>query len=421
MTASYNYIIDTGTVTYDTSTLLSDVQGEWMVALGANLDTDGSTPQGTLIAAEVLARTKTMKNNADLANVFNPDLSYGVFLDAVCWLLGITRGSNRSTVGTGVQMNINANVTVLAGSRVQTSNGDIFTLIADVPALPGGGVTTGNFQSQAYGPIPLPLGALTILDGTTGWGSATVVSGTTVVLGISQLNDGPLKNKRIQQLAIQGTGSSAAIQAAVLAVDNVTSCAVVENNTGSPGVVNGITFTLGSAMWVCVAGTPNQAELAAAMYGAHQGGCPWDYGATGMGTPVNSPNGTPTVDPVTGFAYNTKNTTPIALDCYVNITVHQNGSVSDPNTAVKNALIAYTTGQEDGEVGLVIGASVSAFEMGGAIARQLPGMYVKNCAVACVPHGNAAPSYPSAYSSEVVLAPYQQATLLLSQITVQVV
>ncbi len=418
MTASYGYVIDTGTVTYDTSTLLADVEAEWIAALGANLDTDGSTPQGTLIAAEVLARTKTMKNNADLANVFNPALSYGVFLDAICALLGITRGTNRSTVGTGVVMALNVGTTVTAGSRVQTSNGDIFTLVADVPANSDGSNTTGDFQSSAYGSIPLPLGALEILDGTTGWGSATVTSGTTVVEGTTAINDGPLKNKRLQQLAIQGTGSSAAIQARVLDVDNVTSVNVIENNTGVAGVVNGVTFTLPSAMWVCVAGTPDMDEVAAAAYAAHQGGCPWDFGASGMGTPVGSPNGVAVVDPSTGFSYYVKLTTPIALDCYVNITVRQNGSTATPDVAIQNALISYANGQEDGELGLVVGASVSAFEMAGAVARQLPGMYIRSCSVACVPHGSPAPTYPSGYSQEVVLLPYQQATLLISQITV---
>src|SRR5271168_3523753 len=92
--AAYDYVTDTGTIVPDSSTLLQEVQQEFITALGPNLNTDASTPQGTLIAGETLARTSVLKNNADLANVFNPNLSYGVYLDGISSLLGVTRGAN---------------------------------------------------------------------------------------------------------------------------------------------------------------------------------------------------------------------------------------------------------------------------------------------------------------------------------------
>lgn len=418
--AAYDFIIDTGTVVTDTASILSDVQGEFQNALGATINLASSTPQGTLIAAETIARTGVMKNNADVANTINPDLSYGTFLDAICNLLGITRGSNQSTVGQGALLTGNANTSIAAGSRVQTANGDIFSLVSAV-TIPIGGSIRANIQSQAFGNIPLPVGTLTILDGTIGWATAAVDGTTTVVPGTIALSDPQLKIKRNQQLAMQGVGSSGAIAAAITQVSNVTSAMVVENNTGAAGSVNGITFTLGNAIWVCVAGNPDQSEVAAALYAAHQGGCPWDFGGAGMGNPVNSPTGVTTNDPVTGLPYIVKWTKPIMFDVYVNITVHQNQSVSSPVQAVQNAIMNYVNGLEQGEPGLVIGADVSAFEMAGAVARQLPGMYVKNCAIAAVLAGSAAPSYPSGYSLEVVLNPYQQGQLAIGNITVTLV
>jgi hypothetical protein len=56
--------------------------------------------------------------------------------------------------------------------------------------------------------------------------------------------------------------------------------------------------------------------------------------------------------------------------------------------------------------------------MAGAVARQLPGMYVKTCSVAVVPKGNAAPIYPTGYVSEFIITPYQQAVLTVGDITV---
>jgi hypothetical protein len=418
MSASYQFIIDTGTVNADTSALLGDVEAEYQVALGATIDLASATPQGTLIAAEVTARASVMKNNADMANTLNPDQSYGVFLDSICAFLGQTRGQNASTQGNGIELTGDGvdTVTVPAGSRVQTPNGDIFYLAVDT-VITDGGTVSANFLSQAYGNIPLPVGALTIIDGTIGWGAAAVVSGTEVIPGTTQLTDPQLKIARKQQLAIQGVGGSGAIASAVSAVANVTSANVVENNTGAIGTVNGVTFTLPNAMWACVAGPASTQDIANALYAAHQGGCPWDYGAAGEGVPVDSPNGVLVYDPITNLPYYVKFNTPVLYDAYVQITVVQQQSVSSPIPSVQAAIINYATGQEQGEPGLVVGANVSAFEMAGAVARQLPGMYIKSCAVAIVPAGNPP---PSSYSTEVILSPWQQAQLAINNIQVTV-
>lgn len=417
---TYNYITDTGTITYDTTTLLTDVQNEWKTALGINLDVAASTPQGALITSETIARTAVMKNNSEVANMLNPNLAYGTFLDAICALMGITRGINTSTYGSGIQIDGNAGTVIGSGFRVQTANGDIFQIVAGV-TIPTSGTTTADIAAQASGNVPLPVGNLTIMDGVIGWGDAIVTSSTVVTPGTLAMGDAQLQVFRNKTLANQGIGSSAAVRAAALNVANVTSVMVVENNTGTAGTVNGITFTLPNAIWVCVAGNPVQADFAQALYNVHNGGCPWGYGAAGMGNPVGSPNGIPATDPATGLIYNVKWTTPILFDAYVNITVHQQMSMSDPSTAVANAIMNYVNGLETNEPGLIIGASVSAFEMAGAVARQLPGMYVKTCSVGVVPKGSVAPAYPGSYVPEWVAQNYQQAVLQIGNITVSVV
>lgn len=419
MTA-YTYVIDTGTVVADTSTLLSDVEQEFRLALGANINVAPSTPQGTLIAAETLARTSVMKNNAELANTINPNLSYGTFLDAICALMGIDRGSDQSTVGTGVKITGTAGTVIIDGSRVRTANNDIYSIVGDV-TIPISGETTATFKSEAPGPIPLATGLMTIIDGTIGWGTAEVVVTTTVTLGVLALQDPQLKNKRVLQLAKQGVGSSAAIKAAVLGVANVTSVNVVENNTGAAGLVNGIDFTLPNAMWVCVDGTPDEADVAAALYAAHSAGCPWDFGDTGNGTPVNPPDGVVTIDPATGLNYNAKWVTPILYDAYVHTIINQGNTPTSQVPAIQNAIMSFATGQEQGEQGFVIGASVSAFEVAGAVARQLPGLYIRNCAVAVVPAGDPPPVYPGDYVTEFVMPQFGRAVLQINRIVVDLV
>lgn len=419
MTTQYRYITDTGAIVADTSTLLVEVQSEYKVALGASLDLAPSTPQGTLITAETISRTEVMRNNAEMANMTNPNLAYGVFLDAIAFMLGISRGSNESTVGTLIEITGDNLTVIQAGSRVSTVDNDIFTIV-DPVTIPIGGVTTATIKSQEYGEIPLPLGPLSIIDGTIGWGAAEVGVTSDVVLGSVAMKDPQFKNFRNQTLANQGIGSSAAIAAAALKVPNVTSVKVVENNTGAVGVVNGITFTLPNAMWVCVAGPANQLDVANALYSAHSAGCPWDYG-TASGTPVGSPLGIVVQDPATGLFYRVKWTRPIMYDCYVNISVSQASSVSSPEPSVQAAIMAYANGELQGEPGFVIGANISAFEVAGSVSRQLPGLYTKNCAICVLPAGSPPPVYPAGFVTEFVMDMFGQAALNINDITVNIV
>jgi len=416
--SGYNYITDTGAISPDTETVLMEVQKEWTDNFGTSLDLGSSTPQGTMITAEVIARTGVIKNNSELANQINPNLAYGTFLDSIAALMGITRGKNASTVARNVTFTGNSATNIPAGSRLQTTAGDIFTTITPI-TIPVSGTVTADIRSVEFGVIPIASPSLRIMDGTIGWGGAMTTGATVIVNGTLALQDPQLKTARNQQLATQGVGSSAAIRAAVMKVDNVTSCQVIENNTGAAGVIAGVNFVLPNAMWVCVAGAPNAAAVAAALYEAHHGGCPWDYG-TASGTPVSSPLGVPTIDPATGVSYYTKWTIPTLYDCYVNITVKQSSSVAAPAPAIQRAIMNYVSGLEDGEPGLVVGASVSSFEMGGAVARQLPGLYIKDVRVAAVLTGSSPPAFPAGYSAEVVLKPFEMAILLINNITVTV-
>ncbi|WP_217478313.1 hypothetical protein, partial [Staphylococcus aureus] len=113
------------------------------------------------------------------------------------------------------------------------------------------------------------------------------------------------------------------------------------------------------AVWVCVAGNPDKQAVADALWAAHNGGTPWDYGATNNGVPVDGPNGVPVRDPASGRKYVVKWTTPIMYDGYVNVTVQQ-GSSSVAPEAIQNAVVNYTQGKVEGEEGLVVGASLSA-------------------------------------------------------------
>jgi len=420
MTTSYIYNLDTGAIVADTASVKSDIEAEWRAALGQNMNADASTPQGTLITADTLARTGVMRNNAELANCMNPTLAFGSFLDANCALLGIERGEHASTIGYQLRATGNAQTSVAAGSPFQASSGDIYTILTSFVIPPSGVINTVTVQSAEYGDIPLPVGDMVIIDGTIGWGSITVLATTTRAAGRTSLTDSRLKTRRNKQLALQGVGSSRAVASRLLEVPDVSSAIVVENNTGAVGEVNGVTFTLPSALWVCVAGNANKQAVAEALYDAHQSGCPWDFG-TGAGVPVDYDDGGVTVnDPITNMPYKVKWTTPEMFDAFVDIVVSQGTSASAPDPAIANACVKYANGEYEEEEGLVVGASLSAFEISGAVARQFPGMYVKSCKVAAVAQGEEPPA-PGDYTYEVVMNPFQQAQLLVGNVKVTLV
>jgi hypothetical protein len=83
-------------------------------------------------------------------------------------------------------------------------------------------------------------------------------------------------------------------------------------------------------------------------------------------------------------------------------------------------MIEFAEGEIDGEEGFVVGASVSSFDLVGAVKVNNPGVVVKDCKVACVLAGATAP-VTADYVSVFTMGPYQQATLAVGNVTVTIV
>lgn len=418
MTAQYIYSLNTGAASADTKDLLADIQAEYITALGANLNLSSSTPQGALITAETIARGSVMRNNAEYSNLLNPDLSYGVFLDAICSFLDVPRGINKSTILRGVTIAGNTGTTIFTGSRIRDSNGNTFTLLSQV-LIPASKTIQADFKAESFGILLVEPQTFEIVDGVIGWASATSTPTTVVEPGSLALNDPALKNSRRQQLATMGVGASAAVKAALLKVPNLTSCKVVEQNTGVPGDVDGITFALPSGLWVCVAGDPKPEDVAAAMYERHHAGCPWEYGVD-QGDPVAAPLGVATMDPSTGVVYRAKYVTAKKYDAYISVTCNQGSSSTNADTAVKAAIEDYAAGNVEGEDGFVVGADIAAFDIAGVISKQIPGLFLKEVMVAVVPAGDPVPVYPDDYAFLFDMPSYGVATTNVGQIRVKV-
>lgn len=420
---SYEYNIDEGIISADTSDIKTGVENEYKSALNApNLSLKASSPQGTLIASETLSRQGIMKNNAEMANVINPNYSYGVFLDAICAFLGIERGEDKATSVTGVQFtgsSVDAAVTIPAGSRVKTTAGDVFLTSTTITIPKGlGSTVTGSIVSQENGDIPAAVGPLTITDGTIGFASAAILDDSVVTLGSAQLTDPQLKSSRNRRLYTQGIGSIGSIRSHILSLDNIKSVNAIENITGQiASPVNGITFTLGNAVWVCVYGSEPDANIAAALWKAHGGGA-FDYGASGQGTQVGAPNGVATTDKYSGVDYNVKFVRAVEKTAYVKATVKR-GTSTATQSSIINSMVSYANGEIDGEDGLIIGYDVSAYEFAGAINNKNPGLFVSKVEVAITAVGAPVPA-PGDYSDIAVIQPWEIAIASTGTISVVV-
>lgn len=421
---SYSYNTDQGIISADTSDIQSTVESEWRTNLNApNLVVVASSLQGTMIAAEVLTRKNIQLNNAEQANLINPNYSYGVALDALCALLGVTRGSDAYTSVTGVQFNgssVDNDVVIPSGTRLKTAAGDTFVTSTSI-TIPAGAASsvTGTIQASVVGDVAAAVGSLTIVDGTIGFASASILSTSVVTLGTTEMSDAQLKVSRNKRLFAQGIQSPGAIQAHLLAVDNVTSVNVIENITGQYATaVNDVTFTMNYGVWVCVYGSATDADIAAALWAAH-GGSPFDYGASGQGTQVDSPDGTATTDPYSGVEYYVKFVRATEKTAYIKATLKR-GTSTATSSAITTAMTDYANGDIDGEEGLVIGADVSAYEFAGAITNSYPGVFVKKVEVAVTDSGATAPA-DADYSDLAEINPWEIAILSSTNISLEFV
>lgn len=420
--AGYEFNLETGSILTDTQDLLEEVKQEFRDSIDQNLNLASSTLAGTMATAETARRAGAMRLNAENANQINPNLAVGVFLDAICALMGKERNTNNSTILRNILLTGEPTAVIAQGSRIQAPDGTLYASNA-AATITSDGTVRVDFSSVEYGAFTVSAGALTIIDGVVGWsnttGGAAFDSGSTLEGGAVQLTDPKLKNVRTKQLAIQGRNAPAAILGNVLEVANVKSAKVVVNNTGVTQNVNGVEFTLPTGVWCCVAGNYNEQDVAEALQAAQLAGTPWDYG-TASGVAVGGPDGLTVIDPSSDVPYKVKYVKPVEYDCYVYIVVKQGSAALALQESVAAAIISYANGEIEGDDGFVVGASVSSWEIAAAVNRLVTGVYVKSCQVACVPAGSGTPVYPGDYSYEFEMPTFGIANIITTQINVSV-
>lgn len=362
--ADYAYITATGVIVPDTSDLLTQVENEFREAFGADLVTTPDTPQGVLIVAETLARDAVVRNNAALANQINPNLSGGVFLDALWALTGGQRVKASKTVVLGVQLAgvPGSVIPELSQARVG-ADGPIFELTSTVQ-LDDTGNAVATFQALEAGPVAAPVAGLDrIVSGVLGW--ETITNPVAGVQGRAQESDQSARRRRRETLALQSTAMSEAIVSELFDTEGVTSVLYRENITDAVLTIDGVDLSPHSILAVVAGGADG--DVAASLLRKKSGGCDWN-GATVVNV----------TDPVSGQIYPVKFQRPTEVPIFVEVTVRMSAQavLADPELVVRTALIAYAQGLTEDEEGWTIGTDASPFELAPPINAVAPGLFV---------------------------------------------
>lgn len=369
--ADYGYITSTGTVFPDTADILAAVQADWRAAFGQDLIVTPDTPQGVIITLQTLARDALVRNNAALANQINPNLAGGIWLDAIWALTGgarvlATRSIVREVTVAGVP-----GALIPQGSQARVGEaGALFETTGGV-TLNSLGQGLATFRSVEFGPIGAAANALdTIVTPVLGW--ETVTNPTPAEPGTTTESDEASRARRRVTLGAQGVALPEAILSAVWNVADVTSVVFRENVTDAPLVIEDQTLDPHS-IYVCVDGGLDS-EIGAALLANKSLGAGW--------------NGTTDVtvtDPASGQDYTVKFQRPDAIPIFAAVDVKVLGPGGDPAATVREAIVAYAAGLQEGEAGLTIGQDVSAFEFAGAVNRAAPELYVSNVRIGLAP------------------------------------
>lgn len=366
MAELYTYINTSGVIVPDTENLQTEVEQEYKDTFGEDLDVTPETPQGRLIELDTRMRSEVLQCAASIANVINPNLSYGMFLDAIAALTGcVRRQATRSEVM--ATLGGTPGTTIPAGSLATTEDySKVFSLSQSV-TLNENGTATATFYSQEYGDIQLAAGELnTIKTGVLGW--ETITNNDAATAGKNRETDSELKERRIDTL-FSGRSFVGDIKSYLLSVDGVKSVDLYNNYHLEPVIVNGVTIEPKS-VFVCVYGGSDQ-DVGMALYKSTAPGC----GFTG--------NTTVTVtDPFCNHNYEVSFYRPTEVEIDVKVYIKVDTGSGDVTGAIKQAILDYQDGKVGNVDGLQVGVVVSPFEIASAINIEVPGVFVQQVQIA---------------------------------------
>lgn len=260
-----NLLDANGLTVATTDEIATDLVTALKAIYGNDINLASESPDGQMVGIFSQADSDVLDLQVDIYNMFNVDSAYGISLQRLVAVNGMTIKNGTFTT-TPVNITVTAALTlpgldqnVVAPFQVQDPN-TVWTLISTF-AFGGAGTQALIFQAATMGPIT-PLPNTITIQATPTIGVSVVNNPTTAgtVLGQAEETDVELRTRHAKSFHLAATCPADAVEAALHAINNVTDALVVENRTG--GVVNTVPA---HSIWAIVVGG-TAVDIAAAIY-----------------------------------------------------------------------------------------------------------------------------------------------------------
>lgn len=218
----------TGLVLPPETALLAGTQADMNAAFGGNLNPALNTPQGQLATTTAAIIAQANSVFGQFVDQVDPDNATGFMQDAIARIYFLNRNPALSTTVSLVCTG-NLGVVIPVGAQAQDTSGNIY-ICQEQGTISSGGNVTLPFANQVPGPIPCPLGTVTIIyQSIPGWD--TVNNPAAGVEGTNVESQQAFEFRRQQTVAANAHGSLPAIYGAVFEVPGVLDAYAVENVT----------------------------------------------------------------------------------------------------------------------------------------------------------------------------------------------
>jgi uncharacterized phage protein gp47/JayE len=211
--------------------LIDDTAQRARDAIDPALDTGPTSVIGEIIGIVEERAHEVIVGERDVYVAFTPGGSTGISQTQLSAITGTIREDATFSV-VGITLNLNAGVTVLAGSQVRVPDSDfLFALVADVTNSGGSPANVaGSAKATQTGPVRANSGTLTeIVSPVSGWN--TVTNALDAELGRDAETDTALRQRTEDEKRAQGSANIDAIAERVLKVTGVIDVLGEENDT----------------------------------------------------------------------------------------------------------------------------------------------------------------------------------------------
>lgn len=226
----------TGIVAPAESAILAGRLADLQAAFGGDLNPSLVTPQGQIATSDTAIIGASNDAFLEIANGFDPALNSGRFQDAVARIYFLTRIPAASTVVSCSCSGLDGTF-IPVNAQASDSAGNLY-LATESGTISGGSVAL-TFACSVPGPtICLASSLHTIYRAIPGWDNIT--NPTDGVVGNNAETTAEFEHRRQQSVALNASGQTGAVLAAVLAVPGVLDGFALENPLATQ---SGATFT----------------------------------------------------------------------------------------------------------------------------------------------------------------------------------